>query len=161
MEIGRRCGVALEGVGMPGHFLLRDPGQPDLLIDAFSGGRRLDHAACAELLRAVAGAEVQLLDGYLAPVGPRSIVVRMLANLDQSFRTRDDKEGLRWVTRLRAGIPGQPLTDLIALADTFARLGDVAEAAALLEDLARRPGTPADAARRLRVRGRGLLAPFN
>jgi regulator of sirC expression with transglutaminase-like and TPR domain len=99
MEIGRRCGVALEGVGMPGHFLLRDPGQPDLLIDAFSGGRRLDHAACAELLRAVAGAEVQLLDGYLAPVGPRAIVVRMLANLDQSFRTRDDKEGLRWVTR--------------------------------------------------------------
>jgi regulator of sirC expression with transglutaminase-like and TPR domain len=161
MEIGRRCGVALEGVGMPGHFLLRDPGQPDLLIDAFSGGRRLDHAACAELLRAVAGAEVQLLDGYLAPIGPRSIVARMLANLDQSFRTRDDKEGLRWVTHLRAGIPGQPLTDLIALADTFARLGDVAEAAALLEDLARRPGTPADAARRLRVRGRGLLAPFN
>ena len=25
MEIGRRCGVPLEGVGMPGHFLLRDP----------------------------------------------------------------------------------------------------------------------------------------
>jgi regulator of sirC expression with transglutaminase-like and TPR domain len=161
MEIGRRCGVALEGVGMPGHFLLRDPGEPDLLIDAFSGGRRLDRAACAELLRAVAGVEVQLLDRYLAPVGPRAIVARMLANLDQSFRRRDDKECLRWVTRLRAGIPGQPLTDLIALADTFARLGCVDEAAALLEELARRPGTPADAARSLRARGRGLLAPFN
>ena len=85
----------------------------------------------------------------------------MLANLDQSFRRRDDKEGLRWVTRLRAGIPGQPLTELVALADTLARLGDVDEAAALLEELAQRPGTPADAARRLRVRGRGLLAPFN
>jgi regulator of sirC expression with transglutaminase-like and TPR domain len=161
MEIGRRCGVALEGVGMPGHFLLRDPGEPDLLIDAFSGGRRLDRAACAELLRAVAGVEVPLLDDYLAPVGPRAIVSRMLANLDQSFRRRDDKDGLRWVTRLRAAIPGQPLTDLIALADTFARLGCVDEAAALLEDLARRPGTPADAARRLQARGRGLLAPYN
>jgi regulator of sirC expression with transglutaminase-like and TPR domain len=161
MEIGRRCGVALEGVGMPGHFLLRDPGEPDLLIDAFSGGRRLDRAACGELLRAVTGVEVELLDDYLAPVGPRAIVARMLANLDQSFRRRDDKEGLRWVTRLRAGIPGQPLTDLIALADTLARLDCVDEAAALFEELARRPGTPVDAARRLRARGRGLLAPFN
>ena len=70
MEIGRRCGVALEGVGMPGHFLFRDPGQPNLLIDAFSGGARLDRAACAELLRTVAGAEVQLLDGYPRRSGP-------------------------------------------------------------------------------------------
>jgi regulator of sirC expression with transglutaminase-like and TPR domain len=161
MEIGRRCGVALEGVGMPGHFLLRDPGEPDLLIDAFSGGRRLDHAACAELLRSVAGVEVQLLDGYLAPVGPRAILARMLANLDHSFRRRDDKEGLRWVTRLRAGLPGQPLTDQIALADTFAGLGCVDEAATLLDELSRRPGTPADVARGLRTRARGLLAPFN
>jgi regulator of sirC expression with transglutaminase-like and TPR domain len=161
MEIARRCGVALEGVGMPGHFLLRDPGEPELLIDAFSGGRRLDRAACAELLRSVAGVDVQLLDDYLAPVGPRSILARMLANLDHSFRKRDDKEGLRWVTRLRAGIPGQPWADQIALADTFARLGCPDEAAALLEELARHPATPADAARGLRARARGLLAPFN
>ncbi len=161
MEIGRRCGVPLEGVGMPGHFLLRDPGEPDLLIDAFSGGRRLDHAACAELLRAVAGAEAHLLPAYLAPVGPRGILARMLANLDQSFRRRDDKEGGRWVTRLRADIPGLPLTEQIALADTFARLGCVDEAASLFEALARRPETPVDVARRLQARARGLLAPYN
>lgn len=161
MEIGRRCGVQLEGVGMPGHFLLRDPGEPDLLIDAFSGGRRLDHAACAELLGAVAGAEVKLLAAYLAPVGTRSILARMLANLDHSFRRRDDKEGIRRVTRLRAAIPGQSLTDRVALADTFAGLGHVDEAAALLEELAHSPETPVDAARGLRARARGLLAPFN
>jgi len=161
MEIGRRCGVPLEGVGMPGHFLLRDPREPDVLIDAFSGGRRLDHAACAELLRAVAGAEAQLLPAYLAPVGPRSILARMLANLDQSFRRRDDKEGGRWVTRLRAAIPGQPLTERVALADTFVRLGCVDEAASLFEELARRPETPVDVARRLQARARGLLAPYN
>ncbi len=161
MEIGRRCGVVLEGVGMPGHFLLRDPREPDLLIDAFSGGRRLDHAACAELLRTVAGAEVPLLPAYLAPVGPRSILARMLANLDQSFRRRDDKEGGRWVTRLRAAIPGQPLNEMVGLADTFARLGCVDEAAALFEELARRPEAPVDMARSLRARARGLLAPYN
>lgn len=161
MEIGRRCGVPLEGVGMPGHFLLRDPREPDLLIDAFSGGRRLDHAACAQLLSSVAGAEVPLQPRYLAPVGPRAILVRMLTNLDHSFRRRDNKEGVRWVTRLRVAVPGQSLTDRIALADTLATLGSLDDAAALLEELAGSPETPAEVARGLQVRARGLLAPYN
>jgi regulator of sirC expression with transglutaminase-like and TPR domain len=156
MEIGRRCGVRLEGVGMPGHFLLRDPGRPEILIDAFSGGQRLDHAACAELLRTVAGADAQLVPAYLARVGTRSIVARMLANLDHSFRRRDDKESIGWVTRLRAAIPGQSLADRVALADTFAGLGHLEEAATLLEELAQRPGTPVDAAGTLRARARGF-----
>jgi regulator of sirC expression with transglutaminase-like and TPR domain len=161
MEIGRRCGVRLEGVGMPGHFLVRDPGEPGLLIDAFSGGRRLNHAACAQLLRTVVGAEIPLQADYLAPVGPRAILVRMLANLDHSFRRREDREGVLRVTRLRSAIPGQPLGERIALADTLADLGCVDEAAALLEESARDPATPVDAARGLRARARGLLAPFN
>jgi regulator of sirC expression with transglutaminase-like and TPR domain len=161
MEIGRRCGVQLEGVGMPGHFLLRDPGEPEVLIYAFSGGRRLDHAACAELLRSVAGTEAQLLPGYLARVGTLSILARMLANLDHGFRRRDDKSGLHWVTRLRAAIPGQSLADRVALAETFAGLGHLDEAAALLEELAHTPGTPVDTVRTLRARARGLLAPYN
>jgi regulator of sirC expression with transglutaminase-like and TPR domain len=161
MEIGRRCGVQLEGVGMPGHFLLRDPREPGLLIDAFSGGRRLDHAACAQLLAGVAGAEVPLQPGYFATVGPRAILIRMLTNLDHSFRRRDDKDSIRWVTRLRAAVPGQSLTDRIALADTLAALGSLDDAAALLEELAGSPETPADVARGLQVRARGLLAPYN
>ena len=161
IEIGRRCGVRLEGVGMPGHFLVRDPREPDLLIDAFSGGRRLDYNACADLFRAVAGADVPLHPGYLAPVGPRSILTRMLTNLDHSFRRRDDKQGIGWVTRLRTAIPGQSLAEHIALADTLAGLGHVDEAATHLEGLAQSPQTPSEAAKGLRARARGLLAPFN
>ncbi len=161
MEIGRRCGVPLEGVGMPGHFLVRDPGHPDLLIDAFSGGTRLDPAGCARLLRASAGSEVGLGPGMLASVGPRAIVARMLANLDHSFRRRGDRAGLRWVTDLRGAIPGLPLADRIAVADALAGLGCHDEAAAILEQLAESPGTSAEAARALRTRARGLLAAFN
>jgi regulator of sirC expression with transglutaminase-like and TPR domain len=161
MEIGRRCGVALQGVGMPGHFLVRDPDRPDLLIDAFSGGRRLDEAACASLLQSVAGADVELHVALLAPVGPRTILARMLANLDASFRRRDDRDGLRWVTRLRAAIPGLPAAERMALAEELASMGCYNEAVALLEELASAPGVSAEAARALRVRARGLLAPFN
>jgi regulator of sirC expression with transglutaminase-like and TPR domain len=161
MEVGRRCGVHLEGVGLPGHFLVRDPDHPDLLIDAFSGGRRLDHAACTQLLHAVVGADVALQPALVAPVGTRAILARMLANLDQSFRRREDRGGARWATRLRAAIPGLPTVEQIAMAERLAGLGCHEEAASLLEDLADRPGESAEAARSLRTRARGLLAPFN
>jgi regulator of sirC expression with transglutaminase-like and TPR domain len=161
MEIGRRCGVHLEGVGMPGHFLVRDPDRPDLLIDAFSGGRRLHPDACAQLLQTVVGSEVALQPALLAPVGTRAILARMLANLDQSFRRRENRHGARWATRLRAAIPGLPTVEQIAMAESLAGLGCHEEAASLLEELANRPGESAEAAQSLRTRARGLLAPFN
>jgi regulator of sirC expression with transglutaminase-like and TPR domain len=161
IEIGRRCGVPLVGVGMPGHFLVRDPARPDLLIDAFSGGRRLDRAACARLLQSVAGAPVDLPDGMLASVGTPAILSRMLANLDHSFRRRGQTESVRWVTRLRAAIPGQSLAEHVALADGLAALGCYDDAAALLEESALGPGVADEAARSLRIRAQGLRARFN
>ncbi len=38
MEVGRRVGVPVAGVGLPGHFLLRDKVDPDVFVDAFRGG---------------------------------------------------------------------------------------------------------------------------
>jgi len=37
LEVGRRAGVSLEGVSMPGHFLVR-PMATDHYLDAFNGG---------------------------------------------------------------------------------------------------------------------------
>jgi regulator of sirC expression with transglutaminase-like and TPR domain len=161
IEIGRRCGVRLEGVGMPGHFLVRDPAQPTLLIDAFAGGRRLDHAACARLLRVSARPGLELGADMLAPVGSRAIVSRMLANLDHSFRRREDRDGLRWVNRLRAAIPGLPLAERIAVGDDLAMLGCYDEASTLLMEAAGGPGLSPEAAQALLVRARAVLAPLN
>jgi regulator of sirC expression with transglutaminase-like and TPR domain len=161
MELGRRCDVQLEGVGMPGHFLVRDRMEPDLLIDAFGGGRRVDRAGCARILRAVAGPRMELQSDMLAPVGTHAILSRMLANLDLSFQRRRDKAGVGWVTRLRFTLPGVTLAAQMALADGLARVGDIDAAAALLAELAERPETPPEAVQALRSRARGLLAPFN
>jgi regulator of sirC expression with transglutaminase-like and TPR domain len=161
MEIARRRGVVLHGVGMPGHFLVRDPSEPELLIDAFAGGSRLDHAACAQLLQSVIGDEFEFHPGMLAPVGPLAILARMLANLSASFERRGDKDGLLWVVRLRIALPGVPLAGRVELATTVTRLGRVDEASARLEQLAADPRTSAEAAQLLRARSRGLLAPFN
>lgn len=161
IEIGRRRGVPLEGVGMPGHFLVRDPSHPDLLIDAFSGGRRLNHADCARLMRSVVGSGLDFEPAMLSPIGPRAILARMLGNLDVSFRRRNDLDGRRWVTRLRVAIPGTPLADRVVLAESLAELGWYEESAALLDEMAAEPGTPVDTSLALRGRARRLLSRFN
>ncbi len=161
MEIGRRCGVELSGVGMPGHFLVRDPHEPDLLIDAFRGGKRLDRGACLRLLHSFAGAEIDLPDAMLASVGTRAILARMLTNLDHSFRRRGNMQSVRWVTHMRAAIPGLTVGEHIALADGLASLGFHEDAAELLEEAARNPGLSAEAVRTLRARSRVLLARYN
>ena len=49
IEVGRRRGVPIVGIGMPGHFLVRAEDRPDEFVDLFSGGRRLDVAGCREV----------------------------------------------------------------------------------------------------------------
>lgn len=106
MEVGRRLGVPLSGVGMPGHFLLRDKVDPSVFADPFHGGRLLDAGGCHALFRSLAGAGVPWDEKYLEPLDRRMIVVRMLANLEGIYARHGDLGNLRWVLRLRAAIPG-------------------------------------------------------
>lgn len=136
IEVGRRCGVELEAVGMPGHFLVRDPAEPDALIDAFDGGRRLDHAGCERLLGSVSGSTASLTPEMLAPTGRWATLSRMLANLDRSFDRRGDRSALVWVSELRWRVPRAALADRTQLAGRLAALGRFDTGAAVLEDAA-------------------------
>jgi regulator of sirC expression with transglutaminase-like and TPR domain len=161
IEVGRRSGVPLEGVGMPGHFLVRDRTEPDVLIDPFSGGRRVDHAACEALLQAVAGPTAQLTPAMLAPTGSRAVVNRMLANLDRSFRDRQDHRSLTWVTRLRLSVPGIGLGNRADLAAQLADLGYPGEAADAYDEMAQWPGLDPNIAERLHTRSIVARATLN
>ena len=136
IEVGRRCGVVLEAVGMPGHFLVRDPAEPDILIDAFDAGRRLDRAACELLLRSVSEGAASLSPEMLAPTGPWATLSRMLANLDRSFERRGDRSSLVWVSELRSRIPRAALADRTQLAGRLAALGRFDTGASVLEEAA-------------------------
>jgi regulator of sirC expression with transglutaminase-like and TPR domain len=105
MEVGRRLGVPLWGVGMPGHFLLRDKVDPTVFADPFHGGRQLDAAGCQRLFTAMQGEQAAWRDEYLEPVSRREIVIRMLNNLKLVFERSRDLARLRWVMRLRCAIP--------------------------------------------------------
>ncbi|MFZ1490380.1 MAG: transglutaminase-like domain-containing protein [Ilumatobacteraceae bacterium] len=110
IEVGRRLGLHLAGVSMPGHFLVRcielpegDDG-PDF-VDAFHGGRRLDAAGCRALYESIGQDPLRWNDRWLEPVDHRTIAVRMLNNLKSIFRGRGDLGRLRSVLQLRAGVP--------------------------------------------------------
>lgn len=132
IEVGRRIGRAVDGIGMPGHFLVRDA--DGAFVDPFHGGARLDEAGCRRLYRAMHGAAPSHAE-YLAPVDDRRILARMLANLTRSFLERRPQQAL-WTLRLRFAIPGLSVPERRGDATVLGTLGRFGEAAAALSDLA-------------------------
>jgi regulator of sirC expression with transglutaminase-like and TPR domain len=102
MEVGRRVGVPVAGVGLPGHFLLRDRVDTDVFIDPFRGGERLDREGCLDVLRRLHGPAAELDPAWLEPIARRAIVERMLANLVRVFQQRGAAADLLWVRDLQA-----------------------------------------------------------
>jgi len=140
MVVGRRLGVPLAGVGMPGHFLLRDRVDPEVFVDPFAGGAILDREACERLFHVVHGEDAPFEDDFLAPVGAFAILARMLANLRVAFAARGDHDGIAWVLRLRTCVPGVPAEERAELAAALAATGDFHGAARELEALAAQLG---------------------
>jgi regulator of sirC expression with transglutaminase-like and TPR domain len=89
ISVGRRLGIPLEGVGMPGHFLLRSP-EGEVYFDPFAGGHPVTAEECRERLEAIYGDRLPWSDAYLEPVSRRQILIRMLNNLKLSYLQRND-----------------------------------------------------------------------
>ena len=144
MEVGRRVGVPLWGVSMPGHFLLRDKVDPEVFVDPFARGQVLDRRGCRIRFQGVHGRDATFDEGFLEPVGKRAIVDRQLANLEAIAAATGRTAMLTWVLRLRVAIPGSEPATARRLASALGAGGKVLEAAALLEDVARRADAGGD-----------------
>ena len=136
LEVGRRLGLRLAGVGLPGHFLLRDDADPPRFVDPFAGGRLLDREGCIQRFKAVNGSSAPFVESFLDPVGPRAILGRMLANLRAIYAAKGDLDSLAWVFALRLAIPGTPAIERRELARVLGSTGQFVEAAEVLEGLA-------------------------
>jgi regulator of sirC expression with transglutaminase-like and TPR domain len=122
MEVGRRIGVPLSGVGMPGHFLVRDKVDPAVFIDPFHAGRELDEAGCRALHRAMAGPGAPWDPSYLDPIDRPAIVARILANLRVIYQRNNQVGSLRWAVKLRCAMPGASADDRLELTRLMAPL---------------------------------------
>jgi len=133
-------------------------GEPGRFLDPFHGGRVLDEGGCAAIFAARHGPEARWSVDYLAPTGPRAILVRMLNNLAQSYARRGARDGV-WVARLRLRFPELGLAELHRSAAILGSLGGFVEAADALEALARDADEPR--AERLVLEAAGLRARTN
>lgn len=105
IELGRRLGVELVGVGMPAHFLLGDPNDPEWFADPFHGGRILDRHGCRQLFEELIGDRLGWSDGLLASVNNRQIMLRVLNNLKGGCLRFGDRLELAQVMDIRAALP--------------------------------------------------------
>jgi regulator of sirC expression with transglutaminase-like and TPR domain len=110
MEVGRRVGLDIDGVGLPGHFIVSAAvGSRAVLLDPFNGGTVLTPASAAEVAARAVGRPVKLEDAHWTPCSPRQIVVRMLRNLKTIYaKQKDWDRALAVIERLRLVDPEAP-----------------------------------------------------
>jgi regulator of sirC expression with transglutaminase-like and TPR domain len=102
MEVGRRVGIDVDGVGLPGHFIVSvNLGGRPIFLDPFNGGAVLTPAQATEVASKAVGRPVKLAEAHWAPCGKRQILVRMLRNLKGIYaRSEDWARALAVVDRL-------------------------------------------------------------
>jgi regulator of sirC expression with transglutaminase-like and TPR domain len=108
MEVARRAGLEVEGVGLPGHFVVRvqTPRRP-LLVDPFHAGTLLTEKDCQERLDRIFGGKVKLEPKMLRPCRRKDMLERMLRNLKAIYlRDQDADRALRVVDLIVRIQPG-------------------------------------------------------
>jgi regulator of sirC expression with transglutaminase-like and TPR domain len=109
MEVARRVGLHVEGVGMPGHFIAKlatDGGE--MFIDSFNGGRLFGEVGCADLLSEMSGGRLTLKPEHTAAVTKKQILVRMLSNLMGVYAASDHRRALAAIERILLINPDSP-----------------------------------------------------
>ncbi|MBI4608335.1 MAG: tetratricopeptide repeat protein [Candidatus Rokubacteria bacterium] len=82
MEVGRRLGLDIRGIGLPGHVVVgSEINGCQVLLDPFHGGAVLTAQTAQELVSRVLGRPVTLREEHFSPVTKRQFLTRMLNNL--------------------------------------------------------------------------------
>ena len=154
IAVGQRAGLLVEGVALPGHFIVQAiDGDDRVLVDPFHGGRLLTRTACERLVRSVTGHSFSLTAAALAAPPLGAIVMRMLNNLKQIYsQAQDTERTIRVIERQRQLAPqdaelrrdlgvtlvqanrfGPAIDHLKAYLETVPEADDSAEVQALLQ----------------------------
>jgi regulator of sirC expression with transglutaminase-like and TPR domain len=101
IEVARRIGFAVKGVGMPFHFIAKHEGESgDIFIDPFNKGMVLGPAGCAELLAEMSGGNIEMQPAYLEPVNNKQVLTRILSNLLGIYSASDYRRALAAIERM-------------------------------------------------------------
>ncbi len=112
LEVGKRLGIPLVGIGMPGHFLLRHRDETGLFVDPFNRGILLSEDECAERLTQVTQSQVDWDPEFLNPISNREYLTRMLRNLKSIYLQQGNYERALSLIDLLVQIQPQLATEL-------------------------------------------------
>ena len=143
IEVGQRAGLPVEGIGMPGHFLVRVGGPAGVHVDPFDRGQELSREGCRALHDRIAGPKARWSEEFLRASPTDQVLERVLNNLVASTRLELDAAGsYRVATFLAALRPLSPERTL-QKAMTAAAIGVTEEAAPGFADVIERfPDSP-------------------
>lgn len=107
LEVARRIGFAMAGVGLPGHFLIRPTlEEMAIFVDPFNQGAILFEDDCRDLLRQIYGEEARLQPHHLETVNTKALLARMLSNLKVIYlHQRDVDKALGAIDRILLMFP--------------------------------------------------------
>ena len=93
MEVGKRIGLDIHGVGLPGHFIVgMNLDSSSVYFDPFSQGRLLTERDCRQLVKGMFAGELPFRQKYLEPQRKKDILTRMLRNLKHIYIRKNDCE---------------------------------------------------------------------
>ena len=103
MELGKRLGLDIKGIGIPGHFIVAHFDNDDVqYIDAYSEATTLTLDEVKAL--ATNGRPGQFHDDYLEPVDHVAILTRMLNNLLGLAQDKQDKQAMLRYAQLQMAV---------------------------------------------------------
>jgi regulator of sirC expression with transglutaminase-like and TPR domain len=102
MEVAQRIGLPLQGVGFPGHFLVKYASlNEEIVIDPFDRGEIRSRQNLQTMLNRLYGDRIGFDPDFLAAATKKQILRRMLNNLELIYlRQNDLTKGLSVVERL-------------------------------------------------------------
>jgi len=91
MEVAKRLGLKIDGVGLPGHFLVKcKADDQEIILDPFHQGKELSQTDCQALLTNIYGSGIELKPSFFRSVSKKEILIRMLNNLKNIYISGND-----------------------------------------------------------------------
>ncbi len=122
MLVGEQAGIVVEGIGLPGHFIVRVGGSTGVLADPFNGGRMLSVGECRQLVGKLSGGAVQWNDAFLHPIPMDGLLERVLRNLAHIWQRLEVPEQMLRTARFYAALrprEAEPRLVQAKIADAF------------------------------------------
>ena len=144
IEVAARAGIEVEGVGLPGHFIVRvQTPLRGFLIDPFHCGALLSERECQDRLDRIFGGRVKMEARHLARCGRKAMLERMLQNLKAIYVKQGDLQRALRAVELLLTVEPENANEIRDRGTIYAALDCYALAARDLETyLARNPRAP-------------------